>query len=57
MEIKTLITILMTDSLISISDALVTDNLTWRLEAKEKMDETYSRQPSQSIFGRIVCNF
>jgi hypothetical protein len=57
MEKKTLITIFsMTDSLISISDALIIDNLTWRLAAKERMDETYSRQPSQPIFGTIACN-
>ncbi len=56
MEKKTLITILTTDNLISISDVLITDNLTWRLAAKERMDETYSRQPSQSIFGIISCN-
>jgi hypothetical protein len=56
MEKKTSITNLMTDSLISISDVVIIDNYTWRSAAKERMDETYSRQPSQSIVGTIVCN-
>jgi hypothetical protein len=46
----------MTDNLIFISDVLIIDNYTWSLAGKERMDETYSRQPSQAMFGRIVCN-